>query len=435
MTNIKIPTVDKMKELVEKSKELEKELLSNIWVNPSYILKVRQVIDPSDLFYFKVQFEKLSEFYLAEKNIEKEFEFNHYKTDFLETPSYRNIEIICKELKNVSNSIHLFDLLEKKIKNVPLENTDDFLSELQKDIFEIGRKKEFSDENIERTISLFKERQVEYKTKFENGGKIIGIQTGYDKLDEVIDGFREEHLWVIGGYTNMGKTSASLNLVSTLVKDNKKVIYFSLEMGKLDILTKLIGIMQKENGLSILKNFPHDKDKLERTFKRISSSGLTIYDDIYDLDKLMYTMMENKADLYVIDFLQNVKVKNTRTEYERTTDAILAFQELAKKLKSPIMVLSQISNEGARSNDEGVMSFKGSGAIAAAANIAIEIMVGEESKKEWKQKMANGEKVNMKWNIRKNRHGRTGYIDMLFQGSTGIFEYDTGLKMIDEHKK
>ena len=43
------------------------------------------------------------------------------------------------------------------------------------------------------------------------------------------------------------------------------------------------------------------------------------------------------------------------------------------------------------------------------------------SKKDWKEKMKRGEAINMSWNVRKNRHGKVGRIDMTFDGKTGIF--------------
>ena len=66
------------------------------------------------------------------------------------------------------------------------------------------------------------------------------------------------------------------------------------------------------------------------------------------------------------------------------------------------------------------MSFKGSGAIAAAADLAIELQSGEEHIDILREKMKNGTPVQMKWIIRKNRHGRVGTLEMSFDGRTGI---------------
>jgi replicative DNA helicase len=98
------------------------------------------------------------------------------------------------------------------------------------------------------------------------------------------------------------------------------------------------------------------------------------------------------------------------------------------------MVLSQISNEGAKNTENPVMSFKGSGAIAAAADLAIEIVNGEMDIQQLREKMNNGEVVRMKWQIRKNRHGRIGYIDMEFSGKTGIFTQFTDQRKVAQEK-
>lgn len=282
--------------------------------------------------------------------------------------------------------------------------------------------------NIEELLKDFFALQERYKERFKNGPGLIGITTGYDKLDNIIDGFRPEHLWVLGGYTNTGKTAASLNFVSNLVRNQKRVLYFSLEMSKTDIIARLFGIMTNQSGLTILKGYQHDSDMVLEASKLLIASNLSIFNEVAQLDQMeaLITQECSKSEvtLVVIDFLQLVKVKNVSSIYDRVTEAIQTFQTLAKKTKVTFLVLSQVSNEGAKGGSE-IMSFKGSGDIAAAADLAIEIKNGEESTVALKEKLAEGKMVNMMWDIRKNRHGRIGSIDMQFNGKTGIFEYAT----------
>jgi replicative DNA helicase len=279
--------------------------------------------------------------------------------------------------------------------------------------------------DIQAVIAEFREKQKEYKTKFENGGKLIGLPTGYDKIDKIIDGFRPSHLWVIGAYTNMGKTAASLNFAAELIRQGKRVVFYSLEMTRLDILARLVGILTNQSGVSILKGFPHDEAKVQQALDMIVESGMTIHTNKYELSAVEFSMFEEhatkKVDLFILDFIQLVTLKGSRSEYETTTAAILGMQQAAKKLSVPTIILSQISNDGARNSNEVVMAFKGSGGIAAAADLAIEIQIGEENATEWKHKMQEGKPVTMKWNIRKNRHGSVGYVEMEFTGRTGVF--------------
>ncbi len=281
--------------------------------------------------------------------------------------------------------------------------------------------------NISFIVEEFRKQQKIYADKFKNGGKLIGTSTGFEKLDSLIDGLRPEHLWIIGGYTNMGKTFAALNIVADLILQGKRVSLYSLEMSQLDIVARLLGILTKQNGASILKSFPHDTTAVENAFVEMIESQLAIHTQVSDLREIRIAMLnehkENPVDLFVVDFLQIVTVKDSKSEYETTTAVAVQLQQQAKLLKVPIIALSQISNDGARNPEQDVMTFKGSGAIAAAADLAIEITKYKgESKEDWLRKIKSGEPVNMTWYIRKNRHGRLGALDMEFDGRTGIFK-------------
>ena len=76
-------------------------------------------------------------------------------------------------------------------------------------------------------------------------------------------------MWIIGGYTNVGKTASALNIAAELIRNKKKVAYFSFEMGQIDILARLIGIMSGESGLSILKGYGKNEDKINEVMEEI----------------------------------------------------------------------------------------------------------------------------------------------------------------------
>lgn len=274
---------------------------------------------------------------------------------------------------------------------------------------------------IKDLIEDFQKEREEYLKK--PAGSIIGISTGYEKLDNIIDGLRPEHLWVIGGYTNMGKTFATLNIVANLIAQKKRVVIYSLEMSKNDVISRLLGIMTEQNGLAIMKGT--QKNPIEKAVQSLVDSHLSIITNKSEVSDITFSMFEENikspVDLFVVDFIQLVTLKNSKSEYETTTESILKMQQTAKKLKKPIMVVSQISNDGAKNQSDVVMSFKGSGAIAAAADLAIEIVHDEEDARVFKEKIQAGEKVSMKWRVMKNRHGRVGYQEMEFMGQTGIF--------------
>jgi len=415
----------KLQDITKKRISLSKELFANLFRNPDLTPKVVARLSKEDFGQFSKTFEVFADSYKENKNLITELVDNHIITsEFLEYGTFRKIEKICEEIKNVSNTIKIYAILENTLNEIEPEHIDQFVADFQRKLTLGITSKEVEQSSIDSVIADYKERQQFYKDKFKNGGGIIGVSTGYEKIDEIIDGFRPEHLWIVGGYTNMGKTFCSLNFASNLVKQGKRVVYYSLEMSKTDILSRLLGIMTKQNGLTILKGFQHNEEEVENALKLLKDSNFSIYNEKTDIATLTNSMVEeniNKpVDLFIVDFIQLVNVKGAKSEYETITTSVLELQQTARRLKIPIMALSQISNDGARTNNEQVMSFKGSGAIASSADFAIEINV--EDIKDYKEKIAQRLPVNMIWNIRKNRHGKIGSLDMTFDGNTGIFK-------------
>ena len=421
-----------IQELNKKSKTFEVELLSNLFVREEQIPSILSRLSEKDFYYYGKAYQVVVNAYKENKNLIDELTSKGvFDSEYLTSDvSYRKAIDIADDIKAVSKTRHFLSLLESKIKTLSGDNINEQIADFQRTLAKtITGDSELS--AIENVLAEYQEKRLEYEERFKNGDGIIGISTGYQKIDEVIDGFREEHLWVLGGYTNTGKTAASLNFVSNLVNQKKRVVYYSLEMSKNDIVSRLLGIMTDQSGLDILKGRAKDEKEIQSKYELLKESQMSIYNEKTNLSQLVGSMIEehhtNKVDLFVIDFLQLITVNGAKSEYESVSTAILELQQLAKKLKTPIMVLSQISNDGARNQSDVVMSFKGSGSIAAAADFAIEINIGEEDRDEWKKKLKNNEPVKMIWNIRKNRHGRVGSVDMMFSGKTGRFltEIDT----------
>jgi replicative DNA helicase len=403
------------------------------------VVKVSQLVAPQDFGAHQNVFEAVLAGYRDNKSIAVEIRKTGKNiSDFTEHQSFRSVEHIARDLRDKANQQRISLLLQEAAKNVPDGKIENFISALQVNLLQNVSHREFERSEAEYIIQDLRKAQEINEARFKSGKGILGLQTGFDKLDAIIDGLRPSHFWVMGGYTNTGKTFASLNIAAELIKNGRRVVFYSVEMNKLDILARLLGIMTDQSGLAIVKKFPHNEEKVAEATQKIIESRLAVYSGKSELSDILLSMeeehMKKPVDLFIVDFIQLVTVKNTRTEYETITESALKFQQQAKKLNVPLMVLSQISNEGAKNTENPVMSFKGSGAIAAAADLAIEIVNGEMDIQQLREKMNNGEVVRMKWQIRKNRHGRIGYIDMEFSGKTGIFTQFTDQRKVAQEK-
>lgn len=369
--------------------------------------KKNQPIDMVSLTKEKIELSLLAEIsssYAISTNVK------HYAEEIAKYKTLRDVIEIGHKIVDVG--------FKEDYENIPV-----VLSELQKNLVD----KKVKQSNIIETFNDFDKRTEEYQEKKRNGIDLIGLSCGYSKIDKVIDGLRKGHFWVIGGYSNLGKTTLSLNIVADLIKQGKRVVYYSLEMTDVDTVSRLLGVMCKENGISIIKGYSKNQEEVNIQRQKIINSNFLVKTGVSELSEILMSMYEenikNPVDLFIVDYIQNMKVKGARSEYETITTSSVELQLNAQRLGIPTIALSQISNEGAKGSEmQLVASFKGSGAINASADLAMEIKIGEKNNEERIEKIRRGEKVNMKLVISKNRHGSVGYLDLLFDGGTGIFE-------------
>lgn len=350
----------------------------------------------------------------------------------------RNIKGLANEIIELKRKVQIAELLESSAPRVLDENIDEFIDGFQKEFIGVSRISDKEKSEIKDIVIDFNEEQKIHAEKIINGQGIIGMSCGFKKIDKIIDGLRKGHLWTIGGYTGSGKTFISLNILVELIEQGKRCIYFSLEMSKIDILCRLLGIMTGINGLKILKGLTtqEERDKIQVAKQQIIDSGLSIYSNTNELSAIRlsvsHEMMKKDVDIVMLDYLQLVK-SGKQSEYETMKEVAIEFQSMAGKMNIPIILLSQISNEAAKNPNSRVIGYKGSGDIAAASDLALELMPAEQDVNEYRRKLNNGEPVDIKCIAKKNRHGAVGTVVMSFSGYNGIFtETTTEQEKVDE---
>lgn len=321
---------------------------------------------------------------------------------------------------------HAVESLVEKSSEKEAEKPHEFIAELQHNLLKLSSDNQFEDSSTVSALNDYDELLSTYKSKVAQGHLLLGESTGIPKLDEVIDGLRKGHLWVVGGYTSAGKTFFVLNIIAEMIRNKKKVAMFSLEMSNVDIIGRMMGLLTGISSYVIMKHelSQVEQTKVEEARELIRESGLTIHCKNNHIDSMLMAMlgqqMRGGLDLIVIDYAQLVQ-SNDKDEYTTLTNISVKLQAFAQKYEIPIILLSQISNESARNPESNMIGFKGSGALGASADIAIELISGEKDKDERIRKFKEGRPVDVRLIIKKNRHGRTGEIDMAFFPRTGEF--------------
>lgn len=201
-----------------------------------------------------------------------------------------------------------------------------------------------------------------------------GLRTNFSDLDHIFNGFFPSEVTVIASRTAMGKTSFATSLVLNLSKyQKKKVLFFSLEMSRFHILSRIISSLSHVSLTKILKKNIDSKEKEEIVKSRdvINKFKLTICDapnltvsDIKSISRQEY--MKEKIDVIFIDYIQLIsskkKSENRTYELGYITKEI---KNLARELNIPIVVLSQLSRSTEMSEDKrpNIWNIKSSGAI------------------------------------------------------------------------
>lgn len=235
-----------------------------------------------------------------------------------------------------------------------------------------------NDQNKENTREyLFTYIDELYKDNAESK-----IQTGLLKLDNDIVGFLDGQLITISAYTGIGKSIFTSQLILNMLKQNKKIDLFSLEMGRSEIINKLVS-----NGCDIEFNKIYKKELNDTEKEKItlyisdflSTKHLEIYDSIGDIDNIISTIkrdkLKNNIDIAFIDLINRVsnKLVNPKNRAEYLGELTRRLKLLALQLNIPIVITAQINRviEGRQDKRPTLADIKESGGIAEDSDLVL----------------------------------------------------------------
>lgn len=209
------------------------------------------------------------------------------------------------------------------------------------------------------------------------------IKTGFQNVDDKINGFKQGDLIVIAGRPAMGKTTFALNVATSNALAGKNVLIFSLEMTNEQLLKKVISSMSKVPMDSILKNTMSDTQKVDfmKSMKEIDETSLYIFDNspitIETLvNKTNSLAVSKKLHLIVVDYLQLLMTSSKAPTNSDSRAASMTYisnllKGLAKQVSCPIIALSQLNRgvEGRTDKRPVLSDLRDSGSIEQDADM------------------------------------------------------------------
>lgn len=182
----------------------------------------------------------------------------------------------------------------------------------------------------------------------ENGGKLPGITTGLNKLDEILGGFHNSDLTVIGGRPAMGKTAFLLGLTEAAAQSGVPVGFISGEQPADQIGLRRMALSSGVGASRIRSGQFEEEDwgKLVSGMTKSKDAPVWIYDrSAVTLDELTgiarkWKHTHNIGALYV-DYAQRITVPGADRITEVATVA-RGLKDLARDLNIPVVALAQV---------------------------------------------------------------------------------------------
>jgi replicative DNA helicase len=317
---------------------------------------------------------------------------------------------------------------------------DALLDEVERDVLRISESRSQSDALT--TKELVNKAIGTIENFFSRKGTLTGLATGFTDLDRITDGLHNSEMIVVAARPSMGKTSLAMNIVEHVVLEDKlPVCVFSLEMSAEALVMRMMCSIARVNLRSIREGFMNESDfpKLTSAAGKLANSKLFI-DDSAALSILQLRARARRLHqmhgikLFVVDYLQLLHSTARRSQENRQqeiSDISSGIKALAKELKVPVLVLSQLNRELERdkSRKPRLSDLRESGAIEQDADLVgllYKPNAGDDD--DGNTEEADGVPINLL--IAKQRNGPTGDVNLTFLKSYTRFE--SAAKVSDE---
>lgn len=257
---------------------------------------------------------------------------------------------------------HSLDVVESRA------TIDQMLIDLDNQIFNN------STESMKQTTERIKELN-EAKTQ----GKIStrGVNTGFEKLNGITNGWKKGNLIILGAASGGGKSALATNFLINALKDSKPVHLVSLEMDREEILLRASSLLSGVRHSEIDRNGVNgsEKGKFYASLDFLSGGFLEIDDKpVKNLAELKYRAKNKKrsfnTELLIVDYIQLINNSSkTATREQQVSEISRSLKEIARELDIAVMGLTQLNREHDGSNDPSTNMIRESSGIEHNADV------------------------------------------------------------------
>ena len=323
----------------------------------------------------------------------------------------------------------------------------------------------------------------EFMRQIKNKAFHESIKTGFPVLDNALEGGLFPGLSVIGAVSSLGKTTFALQIADNIARQGRSVLFFSLEMGRAELIAKSLSRITFESGAKVayakttrkilsgklfadaLKGEPGELDtingaideyfaQIAKNLYIIEGTGDIGAEDIADKVK-RHKEAFGRAPVVIVDYLQILKPESDRLTDKQATDrAVLTLKRLSRDFDTQVICISSFNRDN-YNEPVNMRSFKESGAVEYGSDYCIGLQYagmdyqsGEKEQArlqriyslihENTEKAKKGASQQIEVKILKNRNGRRDTVTLDFWPMFNTFrerkntetEYKSGPRII-----
>lgn len=270
-----------------------------------------------------------------------------------ETPSAANADNYAQIISDKAQLRRLFHAADKVRKAAMQEGdtVNNVIDESERLILSVGENNQNDKlRSIRPLISEAFER-VEELSKLKK--EVVGLPTGYVQLDKLTTGFHPDQLIIIAARPSVGKTAFALNIAQNVATKQKvPVAIFSLEMGALDLVNRIICAEGNIDATNLRTGQLTDSewDSFALATNVLADAPIYIDDSpgikVSEIRAKCRRLKQERADLglIVIDYLQLIDGSGrTENRQQEVSEISRQLKKLAKELAVPVIALSQLS--------------------------------------------------------------------------------------------
>lgn len=242
------------------------------------------------------------------------------------------------------------------------------------------------------------------------------VSTGFRCMDASMGGLLKSTVFTLSARSGGGKTDLAINLALKMAKAKKRVLYFSMEMPRVQLMQRVSSNILGINGIRIRdKSLSEDEIcSMDQVSSWLGNGKLLFVDEPgISIETVRSYVEAYKPEAVFIDHIGLMQRPNAKDQYKALGMVSNGLKRLALEKKLAIVQLVQMNRqiEGRASRKPNLSDLRESGDIEQDSDY-VGFLVPEEI---GDKQISGNAWLDVKMHLEKNRHGNAGILNFHWQ--------------------